>query len=142
VIFNDFGKKCPTLWDLCNPAGTIVGDFRHEGPIYVFMVMIVVGGRYYLKTSGVAYIFIIFGLTVMGVIGNAMHISFHIRGFELEKYEWYMELRMLHYIHHLGDMKSNLAMVNLGMDGLFNSLLVDDPDRKRKMYEGMPLSEG
>ena len=43
-----------------------------------------------------------------------------------------MELRMLHYIHHLGDMKSNLAMVNLGMDGIFGTMMVDDPMRNRK----------
>ena len=42
---------------------------------------------------------------------------------------------MLHYIHHLGDMKSNLAMVNMGMDGLFSSMQVDDPMRKRKDKE-------
>jgi len=73
---------------------------------------------------------------LMGIIGNAFHMSFHVRGFELEKYQWYMELRMLHYIHHLGDMKSNLAMVNLGMDGIFNSLMIEDPMRYTKDKHG------
>lgn len=43
-----------------------------------------------------------------------------------------MELRTLHYIHHLGDMKSNFAMINLGMDGIFGSLMIVDPLRKSK----------
>lgn len=142
MIMKDFGKKCPTFWDLCNPAGTIVGNIYHEGPIYVFAVIILIAGYFILETSPVAYIFVGAGLTVMGVVGNAMHMSFHVRGFEFEKYDWYMELRTLHYIHHLGDMKSNLAMVNLGMDGLFNSLQVDDPLRNTKKFEGMPAAPG
>ena len=36
----------------------------------------------------------------------------------------YLELRALHYIHHLGDMRSNLAMVNMGVDGLFHTLAI------------------
>jgi hypothetical protein len=134
MIMKDFGKKCPTMWDLCNPFRTIVGDIRHEGPIYIFMVIIIIGGRYFMATSNKAFIFVAIGLLNMGIVGNAMHMSFHIRGFELECYEWYRELRMLHYIHHLGDMKSNLAMVNLGMDGLFNSLTLEDPLRKNKKF--------
>lgn len=54
-----------------------------------------------------------------------------------------MELRTLHYIHHLGDMKSNLAMINLGMDGIFGSLMVDDPLRrpKKKNYQSKILGK-
>merc|ERR1711963_1311711 len=63
----------------------------------------------------------------MGTIGNALHMSFHVRGFELERYEWYMELRSLHYVHHLGNMATNFAMLNMGMDGLFHSLALRDP---------------
>lgn len=105
-------------------------------------MIILIAGYFVLGTSTTAYCFVGAGLTVMGVVGNAMHMSFHIRNFELEKYEWYMELRTLHYIHHLGDMKSNLAMVNMGMDGLFNSLQVDDPLRNTKKFEKMPEAPG
>lgn len=132
MIFQQFGKDCPTLLDLCNPGGTIVGNFWHEGPLYIFFVGIVIGGRYYLGTNAIAFGFIFLGVTLMGVLGNAFHMSFHVRNFELEKYQWYMELRTLHYIHHLGDMQSNLAMVNLGFDGFFSSLQVDDPLRRHK----------
>ena len=118
--------------DLCNIFGTIVGSFWHEGPLYVFMGIVLVLGRVVLQTSWVALGLIVGFAALMGIIGNAFHMSFHVRGFEMEKYQWYMELRMLHYIHHLGDMKSNLAMVNMGMDGLFGSLQADDPSRKKR----------
>lgn len=61
------------------------------------------------------------------------------------RYEWYMELRALHYIHHLGDMKSNLAMLNLGMDGLFGSLGIEAPEESGPgagVYQAMLRSAG
>ena len=131
AIIKFYGKK-PTMMDLMNITGTIVGNIWHEGPLYVFMGLILVLGRVYLQTSWLGMFFILMFASLMGIIGNAFHMSFHVRDFEYEKYQWYMELRMLHYIHHLGDMKSNLAMVNLGMDGIFGSMMVDDPMRNRK----------
>jgi len=65
---------------------------------------------------------VLLGFLAMGLIANGLYISFDIRGFELEKYPWYLELRALHYIHHLGATKSNLGMLNMGIDGLFVSL--------------------
>lgn len=121
---------------MCNIFSTIVGSLWHEGPLYFFMAIILIFGRLFLHTSWVGLALMLLFASVMGIIGNAFHMSFHVRGFELECYQWYMELRMLHYIHHLGDMKSNLAMVNLGMDGFFSSLMVDDPSRHRKNKDG------
>lgn len=131
MIIKLYGKV-PTMMDLCDIRGTIVGNFWHEGPLYFFFGAILAFGYFYLQTSMVAFGFILFGVTIMGIVGNAFHMSFHVRGFEYECYQWYLELRTLHYIHHLGDMKSNLAMVNLGMDGVFSSLQVDDPLRRHK----------
>lgn len=125
--------------DLCFPSNTIVGNFAHEGPIYIFAVIILVFGKLFIKTSWAGMGFVTFGLVFMAIVGNAFHMSFHVRGFELEKYQWYMELRTLHYIHHLGDMKSNLAMVNLGIDGIFGSLKVDDPLRRHKENTSLKL---
>eukprot|EP00940_MAST-03C_sp_MAST-3C-sp2_P003418 g3418.t1 len=94
----------------------------HEGPLLLFLILILVVGFIVFKTSllTLGFVFVLF--LVVSIVGNALHMSFHVRGFHLEKFEWYRELRALHYIHHLGDMKSNLAMLNLGMDGLFGSL--------------------
>ena len=77
----------------------------------------------------------------MAMVGNALHMSFHVRGFHLEEYAWYRELRALHYIHHLGDMKSNLAMLNLGMDGLFRSLSILDPADPKHIAPGLARSD-
>ena len=48
----------------------------------------------------------------------------------------------MHYIHHLGDMKSNLGMLNLGIDGLFGSLALEDPVRMKKRQESSVLRSG
>ena len=48
------------------------------------------------QTSLPTCAFVVFLLAVMASVGNAMHMSFHVKGFHLEKYDWYMELRALH----------------------------------------------
>ena len=72
-----------------------------------------------------ACVFLLYFL--MSAVGNALHMSFHVRNLHLETYAWYRELRTMHYIHHLGDMKSNMAMLNLGIDSFFGSMKVGDP---------------
>lgn len=122
--------------EMCNVFGTIVGNFWHEGPLYIMMAIILILGRIFFHTSWSALAFIFGFASLIGIVGNAFHMSFHVRGFELERYQWYMELRMLHYIHHLGDMKSNYALVNMGLDGIFGSMMLDDPMRNRKDKSG------
>jgi hypothetical protein len=105
----------------------------HEGPLIAMMLMILIGARLLVghdySTIGFASVMYF----VMSTLGNGLHMSFHVRGFHLEKYQWYLELRALHYIHHLGDMKSNLGMFNLGLvDGFFGSLALEDPVSTRK----------
>mmetsp|Transcript_8628 Transcript_8628/g.16705 ORF Transcript_8628/g.16705 Transcript_8628/m.16705 type:complete len:677 (-) Transcript_8628:128-2158(-) len=110
------------------PAGKKHTPLAHEGPLLLFLFLILVGGWLICgtKLSTLLYVFILY--FVVATAGNALHMSFHVRGFHLEKYAWYRELRTLHYIHHLGDMKSNLAMLNMGMDGFFSSLAISDPN--------------
>merc|ERR1719145_206693 len=69
----------------------------------------------------------------VAIVGNAVHMSFHVRGFHLEKYEWYMQLRALHYIHHLGDMNHDFAMVSMYIDWCFGSLASRDPACKAQV---------
>lgn len=122
-----FGVPVPTMWQLMDPRATTVNNLAHEGPLYVMMACILLGGRQLLGSSIATTALVLVGYLIMGVIGNMLHMSFHVPGFELERFSWYAELRALHYIHHLGDMRSNLAMLNLGMDGVFGSLAVTDP---------------
>mmetsp|Transcript_44040 Transcript_44040/g.137974 ORF Transcript_44040/g.137974 Transcript_44040/m.137974 type:complete len:586 (-) Transcript_44040:74-1831(-) len=122
TIREELGKDCPTLMDLLLPNKTITMQLAHEGPLYLFMGIILAAGRWIAGSSLSTLGVVLLSYMAMGLIGNAMHMSFHVKGFELERYAWYRELRALHYLHHLGDMKSNLAMVNLGMDGAMGSL--------------------
>ena len=127
TIEEDLGHPCPSFLYLLNPFRTIVGNPKHEGPLYVFMAAILIHGYCAAGSSLATLGFVAAGYVVMGLVGNALHMSFHVRGFELERYEWYLELRALHYIHHLGDMRSNLGMLNLGIDSIFGSLALTDP---------------
>ncbi len=69
---------------------------------------------------------------VIAKIGAALHESFHIKGFELERYQWYLELRTYHYIHHLGTTKHNYAILNIGLiDGVMNTVMAHDPAVKK-----------
>lgn len=88
-------------------------------------------GRQFIGTSSATTAFVLAGYIIMALLGSALHISFHIRGFELEPYAWYRELRTVHYLHHLDDV--NFAMVNVFIDVLFGTLKVRHalPDRFR-----------
>ena len=94
--------------------------------------MIVIGGVYWWGTKWSTMGFVCVMYLAIVSIENALHMSFHVRNFHLEKYAWYKELRTLHYIHHLGDMKSNMGMLNLLLvDGMTGSLATRDPLKNR-----------
>ena len=87
----------------------------HEWPVIFTGLMILIIGMFppfntSMATTSFIFVEYLFQATLM----NAFHMSFHVRYFHLEKYAWYRELRTLHYIHHLGDMKTNFGMINLG----------------------------
>ena len=96
------------------------------------MGAILLVGHSVLGHSALTLAFVFALYLVMASLGNALHMSFHVRGFHLERHAWFRELRSLHYIHHIGDMKSNLAMLNMGMDGVFGSLAVEDPQHSAR----------
>ena len=97
----------------------------HEWPLIFLMICILLAGQVYHRNSYLTAFG--FGMyAVMASVGNALHMSYHVRNFHLEKYAWYNELRTLHYIHHLGDMKSNLFMLNCGLETLVSSLAIED----------------
>ena len=114
----------------------------HEWPMLLMMVLILLGGKAFFgaswATTGSALVLYL----IMASVGSALHMSFHVRNFHLEKYDWYKELRTLHYIHHLGDMKSNFAMLNLGMDQLFQTIAVEDFDLAPKSKAKSASSSG
>jgi hypothetical protein len=125
-----YGTPTPSMWQIMNPKNGMVMTLHHEGPLYLFMIIIFIFGMKVLKTSwtGLAFVFVFYA--VQATVMLSMHMSFHVRGFWMERYSWYMELRALHYIHHLYDMQSNLGMVNMGIDVFFGSLETIDPLKK------------
>jgi hypothetical protein len=112
----------------------IGGGLQHEG--FLFAGNFAVLGFAALLGVSSRDLFAAFVMAgVMGVLGAGLHSSFHIRSFVLSKYAWYRELRALHFMHHMGDQNSNLAVLNLGVDRLFGSLTIQDPLRKKKKHD-------
>jgi len=57
-------------------------------------------------------------------LADCLHKEFHIRGSRLEKYQWFMDLRCLHYYHHKNDMNKNYGIADFFFDFLtFHVLL-------------------
>ena len=79
----------------------------HEGILYGLMLGSFAIARFVLDCSWGTIGFAFFMAITMGSVGSALHSSFHVKGFELECYKWYQELRALHYIHHLGNTQHN-----------------------------------
>jgi sterol desaturase/sphingolipid hydroxylase (fatty acid hydroxylase superfamily) len=104
----------------------------------LMQLMIIIGGVYWWGTKWSTMGFVCVMYLAIGAIGNALHMSFHVRKFHLEEYAWYRELRTLHYIHHLGDMKSNMGMLNLVLvDGLTGSLQTTDPIKNQHIEQNV-----
>lgn len=130
--------KPPTMLALCDlrksthlssDESVVTGEARpplaHEWPLLLMLLMSVCAALFYkplgFSKLAVGLIFLI--VLVIATLGNAFHMSYHVRGFELEAREFYKQLRTRHYLHHRGNMKSNLAMVNnIFLDGPAGSL--------------------
>lgn len=120
----DRGGEPHTLWSLMNPANSATSSLAHEGPIIVGMASILLFAKFYLGASTITCLFALLGYAFMASLGGAIHMSFHERGFHLEQYAWYRELRSLHMIHHMH--RKNYAMVNVLVDIVFGSLLLSE----------------
>lgn len=113
------GKPPTRLVDLLSPRASTTMDFNHEGPLLVAMPLILVAGAA-LGTSLATLGFVLAGYMTMALVGCAIHMSFHVRGFELEPFAWYRQLRALHLVHH--SHHKNFAMVNMHADRLGGTL--------------------
>ncbi len=63
----------------------------------------------------------------LGWLNDYFHDAFHITGHKLEKYNYFLNLRRLHYEHHL-DMNKNYGIVSFIADRIFKSYI--DPLEK------------
>ena len=108
VVKEVYGFEVPTLWNLMDPRRSTNFTFAHEGPLYIMLAIAVTIARVVVGCSWPTIAFFLVMSVVMGVVGSALHSSFHVRGFQLEGYQWYRELRTLHYLHHLGMRKNDI----------------------------------
>ena len=115
-----YGDETPSMLRLMTPKNSMTGTLAHEGPLYILFVAILVIGKLFGGTSWAALGALTLLFLVMAMVGGALHISYHVRGFEFERFRWYRELRSLHYIHHIE--RKNFAMVNTMVDLVFGSL--------------------
>jgi hypothetical protein len=121
-------------------------SFWHEFPMYAIGALIVYGG-YFIGATKVSIICGLVELVVVGLVGNSLHNSFHIKGHWLERFDWYHQIRALHYLHHQGSMKHNFSILNFRLDKLLH-LYQDGHDEgsvkqdlKEIDHESSPLSK-
>jgi hypothetical protein len=96
----------------------------HEALLYMFFVSImVIGVLLGLSRTGVVLALIEGG--VIGIVGNYLHISFHVKDHWLGRNRWtkgwWHELQAIHFVHHVGAAHQNYAMVNFAVDRIFHS---------------------
>jgi len=98
---------------------------QHEMLMYSMLVVQLVIGYYIGEKFGpLAGVFI---FAVVGAyIANYLHQSFHVKGHFLERYGWFHELRAVHYIHHLHSTRHNYAVLNVGLDWMCGSLVLEE----------------
>jgi hypothetical protein len=100
---------------------------QHEALLYVLLAAAIAFAFVALRENPVAIAFALVLDIVIGLGGNALHQSFHVRGHWLERFSAFHELRAVHHIHHLGSARMNYAVFNVGLDWLMGSLLLADP---------------
>ena len=128
-----YGKQIPTLWDLLNPKRSTNFTLHHEGLLYVFLGITMVVARLVFSCSWTTLSFSVAMAATIGMVGSALHSSFHVKGFHLERYSWYRQLRTLHYMHHLGNTQHNFGILNIELvDGIFNTIKVFNPSKKEE----------
>lgn len=89
---------------------------------FYYPVLATAGIVTYIATGSLLYAVILFlhtGLSFLWL--DYLHTGFHHAGFRLEKYEWFIALRELHYLHHKGEMQDNLAVIDFFTDFLIGS---------------------
>jgi len=92
-----------------------------DNTVYVFVVFIAMACAlaFTLAPLWVASIFSA-EFIIIGLLNDYMHDVLHIRFHWLEKYDWFLNLRRLHYHHH-EDMSKNYGIFSWVGDHLFRT---------------------
>lgn len=119
-----YENNTPTFIELLDPSKSMSLHIEHDGYIYLMIILILIISKKVLKLDNYTLGFILLGYILMGIIGSAIHISYHIRHFYFENFSWYRELRTIHYMHHVHE--KNFSMVNLFADKIGNTLVLEE----------------
>mmetsp|Transcript_19179 Transcript_19179/g.31834 ORF Transcript_19179/g.31834 Transcript_19179/m.31834 type:complete len:135 (-) Transcript_19179:125-529(-) len=85
-----------TMLSLMNPMeGNTTSNIAHEGPLVIAVIAILFCAKLIFGVTILTCCFAFLGYAFMSLFGSAVHLSFHERGFQLEAYAWYRELRSL-----------------------------------------------
>lgn len=125
-----YGQQCTasdsathlTWLEYFHPMGWVS---QHELLLYLLSCMSLVLSRLLFDASNGAIAGAVGGIFIMGFIGNYLHHSFHIPKHWLERYNWFHELRGLHFVHHKGTAKHNYGILNMSGDKLFGVFRFD-----------------
>lgn len=76
----------------------------------------------YYFTGGLFYAMLCFVHTgLMLIMLDYLHTGFHSTGFWMERFEFFIALRELHYLHHKGEMQDNLGVFDFFVDFVIGS---------------------
>jgi len=82
-------------------------------------MLLIFSGMYFLFDF-YTYLIIISQIILFAYISDYIHTEIHIDGSWLEKYNWFIQKRKLHLIHHKRTNK-NINIIDHSLDKLFNS---------------------
>lgn len=129
-IYKDY---TPTFFELLNPKyGTQIQNdftvddkdnfvFEHDGSLLLILCIILLVGKLYFHTKTLTLSLILILYIASVTFQSALHISYHVRNVNLEKYDWFRELRAVHFHHHLHN--KNFSIIDMGIDVLFGSFV-------------------
>lgn len=117
-----FYGHTPTFIDLLNPNKSMTLNLGHDGSLFIPLIILVLIGKFVFKNTNLTMLVVLIMYFSYGIFETAMHAALHVKNFEFEKYEWFRELRALHYQHHVD--KKNFSIVNMFYDFIFGSLVL------------------
>lgn len=105
-----------------------VNSLQNEGFAIILGFIVAIFEKYVFKLTNLTILLLIIQSIITNYLGNYLHLSFHNKDSWLNKYEWFKDLKYLHYLHHCGNTKHNYMLVYFTFDKMFNSYLNCNPN--------------
>lgn len=81
-------------------------SIEHESLIYLIFLGIITVEFYIFKFNTATILMTGLEAIVFGLVGNYLHMAYHVKDHYLSKYHWFQNLRWIHYCHHLNTAKT------------------------------------